>query len=87
MSDVKLNTGSVFEITSAREGLRFGNLRDLDNGKEYWFEMYEDEEHPDGTKISGEDIRMLTEGDLLIYELRYDDDAEVDMAFVLKLNK
>ena len=35
MSNGKLKTGSILEITSAKEGLRFGKLKDLDDGKEY----------------------------------------------------
>jgi len=82
MSDGKLNTGSVLEITSVGRDLRFGKLRDLDNGKEYLFEMFED-----GDKISEKDLEMLSEGDLVSYERKYDDDMEQDIAYVAKLNK
>tara|TARA_Y100000590_G_C14997099_1_gene742394 strand:+ start:317 stop:565 length:249 start_codon:yes stop_codon:yes gene_type:complete len=82
MSNGKLKTGSILEITSAKEGLRFGKLKDLDDGKEYLFEMYED-----GDKISEEDIQILAEGDLVTYKSEYDDDMEQDIAYVAKLNK
>ena len=70
------------EVSEKYEEMGILELKDLDDGKEYLFEMYED-----GDKISEEDIQILAEGDLVTYKSEYDDDMEQDIAHVAKLNK